>query len=65
MKLGLSNPKTIAPSLMVERYPEQNEFSNLHDKDVEDHFKVVLWNDNVTFRVIWGLISYFETFFIK
>lgn len=42
MKLGLSNPKTIAPSLMVERYPEQNEFSNLHDKDVEDHFKVVL-----------------------
>jgi hypothetical protein len=42
MKSGLSNPQRVAPSLMVERYPNHEEFSELRSKDVEDHFKVKL-----------------------
>ncbi|RCI06467.1 hypothetical protein CU098_011490 [Rhizopus stolonifer] len=36
------NHHSNAPSLMVERYPDNTSFAQMYDRQVEDHFKVVL-----------------------
>ncbi|KAI8638524.1 hypothetical protein BD408DRAFT_18496 [Parasitella parasitica] len=41
MKATLGNAPNV-PSLMVESWPNQNQFSLFHDNQVEDHFKVIL-----------------------
>lgn len=40
MKTSLDE-KPKVPSLMVETYPNPIEYSSLHGKEIEEHFKVV------------------------
>lgn len=40
MKSTLENSSNV-PSLMVESWPNQNQFSSFYDYQVEDHFKVI------------------------
>jgi hypothetical protein len=43
MHTSLPALNTKAPSLMVERYPDNDTFSRLRDQKVEDHFKVIAY----------------------